>query len=75
MLQGGEQRVELGQMSAVVCFELVDLANTSGERALKSESWGHDAQLTKVFKMEVSNSNAFCSLPDLLLNRRGSELC
>ena len=37
MLERGEQRVELGEMGAVVGFELVDLGDAGGEGALKIE--------------------------------------
>ena len=35
MLQRGEQRVELGQMGAVLGFELVDLGDAGGEGKLE----------------------------------------
>ena len=57
MLQRGEQGVELGEMGAVLGFELVDFGDARGKGALKIERRDWNCNTAKLLSIDICHSD------------------
>lgn len=58
MLERGEQRVELGEVGAVLRFELVDFGHAGGEVLLQIQrrQWKYNVHHTSKAKIAIDNA-------------------
>jgi len=68
MLQRGEQGVELGEVGAVLGFELVDLGDAGGEGALEIERRNRNIQICQLGRGKLRHRRTIADAPQVSLN-------